>query len=139
MTMYGTDLRGKDLAIAVWHHIVDNPEQHRQDQWLTKTECGTVACFAGWTALLAGAEPAWRSGCDSSGIVHLPDDLAEELGRTNRGPAECVAIDLLGITVGQADDLFSGANDLGDIREVLQDIYGLHPEDLTMAPAGTGS
>jgi hypothetical protein len=49
------------LLTKVLVHIRRNPAQHNQDFWGLETpECGTVHCFAGWTAALTGAELLWR-------------------------------------------------------------------------------
>lgn len=55
-------------GLAVFGRTVDfleaSPSLHRQEQWITEhVGLGrTRACFAGWTALLAGAVPikGWR-------------------------------------------------------------------------------
>jgi hypothetical protein len=45
-----------ELAWRVLDHIDANPEQWDQGKWIGEAECGTVACFAGWTVLLSGGE-----------------------------------------------------------------------------------
>lgn len=44
-------------------HVLEHPEQHDQQHWITilnrttrPNPCGTTACFAGWAALLYGPE-----------------------------------------------------------------------------------
>lgn len=34
--------------------LEDNPDKHRQEDWLKKTNCGTVGCMAGWACLRNG-------------------------------------------------------------------------------------
>lgn len=44
-----------ELLERVMQHILDHPEQHDQTSWGHKEpHCGTAACFAGWTVILAG-------------------------------------------------------------------------------------
>lgn len=43
-----------ELALEVKEHILKHPEQARIESWAEETECGTVACIAGWTCLLGG-------------------------------------------------------------------------------------
>jgi hypothetical protein len=46
-----------ELAYRVLDHIDAHPEQWDQGIYIRKAECGTAACFAGWTVLLSGAKP----------------------------------------------------------------------------------
>jgi hypothetical protein len=43
----------------VMSHILMHPESHNQESWGVKTDCGTVHCAAGWSAVLSGAKPIW--------------------------------------------------------------------------------
>lgn len=47
-----------ELMTKVRDHVVAHPEQHDQEIWAKKTECGTIACSAGWTLLLGNPEVA---------------------------------------------------------------------------------
>lgn len=77
---------------AVMAHITAHPEQHDQSRWCTRwldgerEECGTTACFAGWTAeLFAEGEGysqfnsavSWRRG---QKLIHVQDLATELLG-----------------------------------------------------------
>lgn len=44
------------LAKQVLEHIQDLPEGDTWEQsiWIIKSNCGTTACFAGWTCVLSG-------------------------------------------------------------------------------------
>jgi hypothetical protein len=43
-----------ELAYRVLDHIDAHPRQWDQTTWIRDGECGTTACFAGWTVLLSG-------------------------------------------------------------------------------------
>lgn len=47
-----SELRGAPLAKAVAEYITAHPEEWDQGQWGIETDCGTTACFAGWTLIL---------------------------------------------------------------------------------------
>lgn len=54
-----SDIEGKpnaELAYRVLDHIDADPASWRQATWIKKTDCGTVACFAGWAVQLAGGK-----------------------------------------------------------------------------------
>jgi len=44
-----------ELAYKVLDHIDADPRAWRQSEWIGESDCGTVACFAGWAVLLSGA------------------------------------------------------------------------------------
>ena len=81
------------------------------DDW----QCGTVACLAGWTAILAGWVPT-----DS----HSP--LVSYAGRSGPRLVSDVAQDLLGLTAPQADWLFHGAEDTAMVRHLVE-LLRQHP------------
>lgn len=92
-----------------------------QGEWLSPpsplTGCGTVACFAGWTCLLYGAQPI------NFMYVELPD------GTTHK--VRDLAKHLLQLTEGQAHNLFNGMNDLNRLRATVDAL--LNDEELTRA------
>jgi hypothetical protein len=45
-----------ELAYRVLDHIDADPKSWNQTDWYRETDCGTTACFAGWSILLAGGE-----------------------------------------------------------------------------------
>lgn len=53
-----------DLMLAIREHIRANPEQHDQNNWGSRTACGTTHCIAGWAAALSGAVMSWEVWCD---------------------------------------------------------------------------
>jgi len=50
------DLTGLDLYDAVLAHITDHRAEWDQGVWLEETECGTIACFAGWAVVVGGGD-----------------------------------------------------------------------------------
>lgn len=57
-----------ELARRVLDHVRMNPEQHDQDHWGERNECGTSACIAGWTIILSERD-TWHS-VNSSEATH---------------------------------------------------------------------
>ena len=55
-------ITGRELAEKILKQVVNRPETHHQVSWITSghhvpvSECGTVACLAGWAVAL-NAEP----------------------------------------------------------------------------------
>lgn len=105
----------------------EHPEMHDQDFWLctgpqwngepmTTTrvfeQCGTTACAAGWTVLLAGGKA-------------LDGTWAELDGK--RARIQTHARILLGLTNEEADWLFIKAEALGDVLVVIDEIFGPRP------------
>lgn len=61
------------LDMGVWVRVDDGAD-----------ECGTTACFAGWTAILNGAEPVFDSEYVLvDGIVHTPRRVAAHILELN--------------------------------------------------------
>lgn len=114
-----------DRVIA---HCAANPEQHDQVSWFdipaenwTDTalgediladnwRCHTTACLAGWAAILNG----WRPKRPDT-IYMINDDGQAESVIT-------VARQVLDLTSEQADELFAQADNLDDIRRVVERI-----------------
>lgn len=125
-----------ELAYKVLDYIEAHPEQHDQDEFLHASReldelfdrrefvpvttdvviqhCGTTACFAGWTALLSGK------------TLHASGNVRDDDGRTI--DIERAAADLLGIDQEAACDLFYGADDLGEVRDAVAEIFGPRPD-----------
>lgn len=111
-------------AYRVLDHIERNPHKHDQASWVNSTrretaetmmnECGTTACFAGWTGLLAGAE---YNGVGSWMMTN---------GQTYRAAALGSA--LLGLTEAEEDALFYDAQDIADVRKAVFEIFGPRPD-----------
>jgi hypothetical protein len=72
---------------AVMDFIDAHPEQHDQRLWINRRN--TVACFAGWTCLLAGAKKSfWSADCRTvkyqGQTVHVLDLAAKLLGLSSK-------------------------------------------------------
>lgn len=97
-------ITGRELAEKILKQVVDRPETHRQVSWITSghnapvSECGTVACLAGWSVAL-NAKPG-----ESPQIARMR--LAHELGMS------CCGWEELGVR------LVTG-------REVVRDMDGV--------------
>lgn len=87
-----------DLMLQVREQITSNPETHDQDTWITKSECGTTACIAGWAVLFSSDESKLTWTTDVVGDEHC-------LFVTERY-IKHVARDALGLTTWEAENLF---------------------------------
>lgn len=146
----------KRLLMQVFNHILAHPSTHRQATWgvinkkaleqaegtdaspeywdnrpgkvidPTKVDCGTVACFAGWTVTLAGDKillPYWLFNTDGSIDVEEVDGWGQDIPVnqvvTDDNQATTIAAraqELLGLNYDQADTLFSASNTVEDLR-----------------------
>lgn len=113
-----------ELAYRVLDHIDAHPEQWRQGWWLTKADCGTAACFAGWACILSG---------DAPNLTH-PDDWEDEVEFSYVVPAgdapvhvEERATELLGISDRQSKTLFDGFNDRSYLGMYVERFFGPRP------------
>lgn len=90
--------------------LLANPEQHDQEEWIKRSECGTTACAAGWAILdAADDEPGVEVVYGS--LIPGRVEVSRYVKLTPDGPARTVstaARELLGLTVDQADHLFYG-------------------------------
>lgn len=94
-------------------HITAHPEQHNQDWWAERTDCGTVMCVAGHTCVQAGLRID-LIGFHGERGAHLTD------GRR----VEHVAAELLGLDEQQALRLFHIADDLPGVWAAARYITG---------------
>ncbi len=96
-----------------WRIIPDGsltaPSARRAQRQVEQPFCGTTYCFAGWATTLAGLE--WINN------FAVRDDAGRYVD-----PGEAAA-DLLGLSDGEAFNLFHGGNDLAAIDHVLARIY----------------
>lgn len=126
-----------DRAYAVLDHIEAQPDLWRQEIYIGRTECGTVACFAGWTALLFGeggpegfarplswtaprveaAASRWRM---PDGTLRSVDSYAEEL----------LGAKTWGLGVDGDESLFAACNSLSDLKRLVADTFGPRPESV---------
>lgn len=112
-----------ELAYKVLDHIDAHPEQWRQDLYIGKAECGTVACFAGWTCLLSGYQPLfpYASAFSTSELEGQRDSVSER------------AQDLLGISrwinegFDDESDLFDQYNTREMLGEMVAEVFGPRP------------
>lgn len=96
--------------------------------------CRTTFCFAGWTSVLAGDEllfdpPCRCPECRRLGYESTTDRVrSSETGRVRE---LCLrAQDLLGLTPGQADRLFSGKySTLEELETRVRSLAGDRPEE----------
>jgi len=92
--------RNIELLQQTMQHIKDHPDQHVQDIWAGHYECGTVACFAGWAALLSG----WSvKQIEHSGMFWA-------------------SAELLGLTLWEADTLFHEDNSRPMLELMVKDL-----------------
>jgi hypothetical protein len=113
-----------ELAYAVLDHIDAHPEQWRQGWWLTKLDCGTAACFAGWACILSGDKP----------VLDDPDEDGDEIEFSlvelvdgSKAHIEERAAQLLGIGPDRAYNLFSADNSRKDLDGKVATIFGPRP------------
>jgi hypothetical protein len=71
-----------ELLEKVMTFIKDHPDRHNQAVWAT--ECGTSACFAGWTILLSGGQyerlrEYGNYGFTLNGELVSPEERAAEM------------------------------------------------------------
>jgi hypothetical protein len=114
-----------ELAWRVLDHIDAHPEQWNQGLYIGKAECGTVACFAGWTVLLFGARPIYFAySVDQTRTIEVDGrildvaDYAEELLGASRWANE-----------GTEDewDLFEVCNTREDLKNLIGQMFGPRP------------
>lgn len=87
--------------------IAAHPRYHDQGSWYWRDGCGTTACAAGWAMLLAGRRSA-RNGL-------LFDDHDELMVPESDGRR------LLGLTRGQAEELFYEIDDHNEVVAWLEE------------------
>jgi hypothetical protein len=122
-----------ELAYRVLDHIDAEPKSWNQADWYRETDCGTVACFAGWSILLAGGEilnPAMLSRSikfDGREYVSFTEAACTALGiRSVVVPGSEVYAD--GDLLVHCDDLFSADNTREDLDRFVKAIFGPRPE-----------
>lgn len=96
--------------------IVDHPHLHDQAWYYTASECGTVACFAGWACWLAGYQTVWDNETMplASNVRKGPSAMAVS--------AFSVAQLLLGLTPAEAQTLFAPCNSRAVLQLMVKDL-----------------
>ena len=135
------------LAYQVLDHIDAHPEQWDQETYYEVNECGTTACFAGWTVILSKVELNAHGDVLLSSLPHEVADLVGQIRSTEPSPLEDpqlaeiadVARVLLGIDRDQRGSLFYADNDREDLGTLVGELFGPRPltDDgaLSMTPA----
>jgi hypothetical protein len=117
-----------ELAWRVIDHIDAHPDQHDQGHWVRQTDCGTTACFAGWTTILSGDRPVTELPGYVDGFTDVV--TVDPEGRSYDLTVQARARELLGITHQAAHDLFYNAMSLDDLRDAVAEIFGPRPEQV---------
>jgi hypothetical protein len=89
------------------------PSEWLQAEWARKTDCGTVCCVAGKTALMAGWKPVFFSGTDTA--------LFKKRGRGEQVASE-IARDVLDLDWYTGETLFDARNTVEDIERIIDQI-----------------
>lgn len=105
------------LARKVIEHIEAHPEEHRQEFFAAKLDCGTTACIAGHALLLSG-----EYGLDALGEDEIEFDFHRTDGSGDFVLTSEAGQEILGLTDEQRDTLFF---DLQDEDEALDYLRGL--------------
>lgn len=110
----------EDLLRRVLEHITAHPEEHNQQHWAVRTDCGAAYCLAGHAVVMSGYGPDWSTafGASDTGV-----STAGVAGR-NLTIAE-LAADLLRL---DPDDENEGDHELFDGRNTLDDLWRIAAE-----------
>lgn len=110
-----------DRLRAVLDHIKAHPEQHLQETWGRRTECGTVACFAGWTVLLFKPGIAERfAAAPMRESILFPELLSPRADLNEITDVSSTARNLLGLNIDQASTLFHAENTAGQLETMIE-------------------
>ena len=111
-----------DLAYQVLDHIDAHPNSWNQNTWLlthepeqlvTAASCGTVACFAGWTVLLAGNTATFDCVIED----YVVNDVAIPVQAQR----------LLGLNSSEAESLFHPDNSRAELGDIVAEAFGPRP------------
>ena len=110
--------RNIELLEQTMCHINDHPTQHDQSTWVQPYDCGTIACFAGWAALLSGMTSREILNVNmrikGAELLGLTEDEAHTLFDTinTRPVLELMVKDLVnGYVLGDPDAYFEQAEE----------------------------
>lgn len=124
------------LLRKVVQHIAAHENAWDQGHWVRRTACGTTACLAGHTVLLAQRPVHGSLGPNDAGIEYMAfatDQYGSFVG------IDEAAEDLLGLTYQQASRLFywepvaSGVNALDQLAERVLEVTGVDVSDAVAA------
>lgn len=87
-------------------HIEAHPEEHDQCTW--RSPCGSTMCFAGHAAVINGAAMVGEA------VVLTPEG--------DERPVSTYAAKILGLTCGEAEELFYDCSYLDEVRVVVTDL-----------------
>jgi hypothetical protein len=113
------DMTKLPLLRKVLEHVSAHPDEHDQDYWGHRTDCGTTRCIAGWTTYFSGYQETdwgpllWAGGDGLSAV--------EKDGRTTS--VAWAAQTLLGLSYEEADELFYAEN-LTEVWGIVERITG---------------
>lgn len=125
-----------ELLEKVRDKILFEPTQHKQDKWMTvvgdigqinagaEVSCPTTGCVAGWACALSGDVAVLydehRRYTDDDKVVYTVYDVKDKNGTF--WEIEERAINLLGLSWDDANDLFDEDNDRAYVLEYLDDL-----------------
>lgn len=106
------------LLREILAYIDEHPEQHNQDWWAHAEEgCGTTYCVAGWAVHLRGYSIEWAPFGDGEYQADYCRDV-----NGDRRLIGAAAMELLGLTDGEATQLFTGCDNRDEVRDVAERI-----------------
>jgi hypothetical protein len=113
-----------ELAYRVLDHIDANPEQWDQQVWIERRDdCGTAACLAGWTVLLAGDKPDF--------VLEESEACEVVIGDHDTMQIKERAAQLLGIPFDldafYGNPLFNPYYTRKDLGRLVEEIFGPRP------------
>ena len=116
--------------------IEAHPEQWNQGAWAMKTDCGTAYCMAGHiVAQIGGRMDVENSTVE---VASLPASVRPRF-RLEHVQISAAARAIAGMSEDTAERLFSGGNDLDDLRELVDEICEGAFDPQPAAPADTAT
>lgn len=114
--------RGTDIDVPrmrkTLEHVTAHPEEWDQGMWAQQTACGTTACFAGHVVADAGYDFLWGLNGETNPDGSYNTDAWYASVDGQKQYISVVAARLLGLSLEQAESMFSVANGLGDLWEL---------------------
>lgn len=105
------------LANKVMEYIEANPEEYDPTRWAIRNSCGTACCFAGRTVMMTGWELIFGRHGDDDELTAAWCSQDGEVRFINE-----VATEELGLTEGEADELFDAGNSCEKLRSLVDAI-----------------